>query len=124
MNAQQVVEHYWQAMASNDFFKASQWLSEDCVIHWPQSKERIHGRDNFARINSEYPAHGRWTFAVEKLIGSGEEVVTHVKVSGGVIQATAITFHTVANGLICRQVEFWPEDYPAPEWRKAWVEYE
>ena len=39
----------------------------------------------------------------------------------GVQNARAITFHTVENGLIKKQTEFWPDDYEAPEWRAQWV---
>ena len=45
-------------MQTNDFAKASEWLSPDFEGFWPQSGELIVGRDNFAAINSYYPANG------------------------------------------------------------------
>ncbi|NAX19801.1 nuclear transport factor 2 family protein [Vibrio sp. V39_P1S14PM300] len=123
MNAQQTAEAYWQAMQSNDFYLAANCLSADVEIHWPQSGERITGRDNFAELNSAYPAEGRWTFVINCIVADGQQVVTDVTVSDGKRTDTAITFHTVEQGLIRRQVEYWPENYPAPKWRKPWVEY-
>ncbi|PAR59571.1 polyketide cyclase, partial [Vibrio metoecus] len=33
----------------------------------------------------------------------------------------AITFHTVENGLITQQKEFWPDEMPPQAWRAQWV---
>lgn len=122
MDAKQIVLAYWQAMESNDFAAASQWLSEDFELVWPQSAERIRGRENFAALNSHYPAKGRWQFSIERIVSQGEQVVTDVSVTDGERQDRAITFHTVQGERITKQIEYWPENYPAPEWRAKWVD--
>ncbi|WP_019275656.1 nuclear transport factor 2 family protein [Vibrio coralliilyticus] len=122
MNAKEVVNAFWQAMQSNDFYKASEWLSEDFECVWPQSSEKIVGRDNFAALNTNYPSHGIWTFEIHSTVCEGETVVTDVSITDGTQSARAITFHTVVNGLIAKQLEFWPDNYAAPEWRSQWVE--
>lgn len=122
MDPKQVVLAYWQAMESNDFIAASQWLSEDFELIWPQSAERIVGRENFAALNSAFPAEGRWQFSVQRLVVQGDQVVTDVTVTDGHRQDRAITFHTVQERCITKQVEYWPDRYPAPEWRANWVE--
>ncbi|NRF25673.1 nuclear transport factor 2 family protein [Vibrio coralliilyticus] len=122
MNAKEIVNAFWQAMQSNDFYKASEWLSEDFECVWPQSSEKIVGRDNFAALNTNYPSHGIWTFEIHSIVCEGEKVVTDVSITDGTQSARAITFHTVVNGLIAKQLEFWPDNYPAPEWRSQWVE--
>ena len=121
MAPKEVVLGFWTAMQSNDFVKASEWLTEDYQGQWPQSNELIVGRANFIAINSAYPADGVWTFKINSMVCEGDTVVTDVSVSDGVRFDRAITFHTVKEGLICCQREFWPESYPAPEWRKEWV---
>lgn len=68
MNAKEVVTAFWQAMQSNDFYKASEWLSEDFEGVWPQSSEKIVGRDNFAALNTNYPSHGIWTFEIHSIV--------------------------------------------------------
>ncbi len=121
MEAKEVVLAFWQAMKSNDFAKASEWLSVDFEGFWPQSRELIVGRENFTAINSYYPANGVWRFDIHSVVGDGTTVVTDVSITDGVQKARAITFHTVENGLICKQKEFWPEPMPAPDWRPQWV---
>lgn len=122
MSPKEVVLAYWQAMQSNDFAKASDWLSQDFECYWPQSKELILGRDKFIALNSSYPAEGKWQFEMRSVVSEGDSVVTEVVVSDGKLNDTAITFHTVKDGLISKQREFWPDPMKAQEWRSQWVE--
>ncbi|WP_284165196.1 nuclear transport factor 2 family protein [Frigidibacter sp. SD6-1] len=122
MEPRATVLAYWEAMRTNDFAAAARWLAEDVVIDWPQSRERIRGRINFAALNDAYPASGRWRFTLNRIVADGAEVVTDVTVTDGTLIARALTFHRVADGLITQQTEYWPDDYPAPDWRRSWVE--
>jgi ketosteroid isomerase-like protein len=125
MNAQesrQVVENYWDAMATNDFDRAGAWLHDDIVLDWPQSGERVRGRANFIAINANYPSAGRWRFTVRRLIADDGGVASEVEVSDGSMAATAITFSELRQGKILRQVEYWPDPFPPAAWRAIWVE--
>lgn len=117
-----IVRKFWETMQTNDFRAAGDLLSDDYVAEWPQSNERIRGRDNFAAINEAYPAYGRWNFVINKIVGNEDEAVSDVSFTDGVQSARVISFTTVKDGKICKQVEFWPENYRAPENRKHLVE--
>lgn len=110
-------------MSSNDFTFASSWLHPDFEYYMPQTREYLRGRLNFAALNDGYPAEGKWSFAVQSIVSDGENAVSDVVITDGSVKARAITFHTLQDGLIVRQKEYWPDDYPAPEWRKQWVQY-
>lgn len=120
-SAQGVVRGFWRAMATNDFTAASLCLTEDFRLQWPQSDEMIEGRKNFAAVNTAYPANGPWTFDLRRIVGEGDQIVTEVGISDGVLRATALTFHTVRGDLIALQREFWPDPFDAPLWRAQWV---
>ncbi len=122
MSAVAVVKEFYRRMNSNDFRFAAQMLSDDYTLEWPQSKERIRGRANFVAVNEEYPASGRWSFTIHRIVGSAIEAVSEVSVTDGSILARAITFTSVQAGQITRQVEFWPDNYPAPANRAHLVE--
>lgn len=121
-NAANLVQEFFRRMNTNDFNLAGEMLGDDYVLEWPQSKERIRGRDNFVTLNKEYPAHGAWRFKINRIVGTATEAVSDVSITDGIQQARAITFSTVQDGKITRQVEFWPENYEAPENRKHLVE--
>lgn len=77
-------------MATNDFRSVGAVLADEYLLEWPQSKERIWGRANFAAMNEEYPAHGRWRFTINRIVGNETDVVTDVDVTDGVQHARAI----------------------------------
>lgn len=122
MKPKQIVEQFWKIMEGNDFYAVAKLLHDDFTLEWHQSGERIRGRENFARINTAYPAEGKWHFIINTIVAEGETVVSDVSVTDGVRQDRVITFSTVRDGKIWKQVEFWPEPFKAPDWRKAWVE--
>jgi ketosteroid isomerase-like protein len=121
-SARQVVQRFWAAMQTNDFKAAGDLLHDDFLLEWPQSGERIRGRENFVAVNENYPAQGRWQFTIHRILAEGEQAVSDVDVTDGVVSGRAITFSIVRDGRIVSQVEFWPEPYEAPNWRAAWVE--
>ena len=122
MNSKQILENFWETMKTNDFYAVAELLHDDFVLEWPQSGERIRGRENFAAINTYYPAEGKWLFTVNQIVSDGDLVVTDVTVTDGSRTDRVITFSTVKHGKILKQVEFWPEPFEAPEWRAQWVE--
>ncbi len=122
MNSVEIVREYWSRMQTNDFAFAAEILSDQFILDWPQSNERIRGKKNFIAVNTEYPSQGRWDFTVNRIIGDQNTVVTDVSVTDGTIKARAITFSTVMDDKIANQIEYWPDDYSAPENRKHLVE--
>lgn len=122
-NPEALVREFWRLMQTNDFQAVGCVLAADFVLEWPQSKERIRGAENFARMNAEYPAAGRWSFRINRLVASGEDVVTQVSVTDGTQHAEPVSFFTVREGLIVRLVEYWPEPYDAPSNRAHLVEH-
>ncbi len=112
--AENTVREFWRLMAANDFASVKQVLAETFVLEWPQTNELIRGPENFARMNSEYPAQGSWSFDIKRLVASATEVVTHVAVTDGTQAAEAISFFQVEGGRVIRLVEYWPESYTPP----------
>ncbi len=109
-------------MQTNDLASAGRFLHDDYVLEWLQSQEWIRGRANIIAINQNYPAHGRWEFTVDRIVAEGNEVVSNVSVTDGVITGRVITSSTVREGKIVHQTEFWPDPYEPPVWRAEWIE--
>jgi hypothetical protein len=107
--AVEVAREFWRLMSTNDFRSVAAVLAQQFVLEWPQTNERIRGAESFARMNEEYPVHGRWRFKVNRLVGGESEAVSDVTVTDGVRTDRAITFFTVVRGKVTRIVEFWPE---------------
>lgn len=115
-----VVEQLWHLFDTFQFEAAGQLVSDDFVCEWPQSRERIRGRENFVALNANYP--GRWRCTVERIVACGDTVVTDVALASGDETARAVSFFELRDGKIVKETDYWPEPYPAPESRAQWVE--
>src|SRR5262245_43078039 len=122
MHTIDVVRRFWSLMESNNFMSVGEVLSDDFVLEWPQSGERIRGRENFGRMNHEYPAHGVWKFTINRMLVDDADAVTDVSVTDGVQHARVISFFYVVDGKIQKLLEFWPDPFPAPNNRRHLVE--
>jgi ketosteroid isomerase-like protein len=120
--SKQIVERFWATMQTNDFKAVGELLHDDYTLEWPQSGERIRGRANFVAVNENYPAHGRWEFTIHGIIAEGNEVVSDVDVTDGIVKGRVITFSTIKEGKILHQTEFWPDPFEPAEWRAQWIE--
>ncbi len=118
-NRQLVIE-LWQRVGRFDFAGAGELLHDDFVCEWPQSKERIRGRENFAALNANYP--GRWATEIKRVIVDGDQVASEVSLTWENQTIMVVSFYEIRGGQIYREVDYWPEPYAAPEWRAAWVE--
>jgi predicted SnoaL-like aldol condensation-catalyzing enzyme len=110
----------WRAFEARDWETAAALLHDDFVGEWPVSNERFVGRDAFIRLNREYP--GDWHITIDRVVAQGDCVVTQVHVDVGDARAYALSFFDLKDGLIVKLVDWWPEPYDPPEWRKGWAE--
>jgi hypothetical protein len=111
-------------MNTNDWPAVSALLHDDYVLIWPQSGERIRGRENFIAVNAHYPAAGVWRFTVHRVIADEAGAVTDVAVTDGARTDRVVTFFEFRGDLIWRMTEFWPEPFEAAAWRARWVEHD
>lgn len=117
-----VIERYWATMNRNDWWGVGDLLHDEFVLEYPQSGERIRGRERNALLNEHYPSPGPWTFTVERLLVEGDDAVTDVAVRGAEFAGRAISFFELDDGLIRRITEYWPEPFVPAEYRAALVE--
>lgn len=122
MEPAQIVEKLWDRIQARDWAGAGELLDEDLVVEWPVSRERIVGRDNFVRINAEYPEG--WSIHVLRILADGDTVVSEVEVpqeNAAVFRSVALW--TVRDGRIVAGREYWTAfgADPAPQWRAEYV---
>jgi ketosteroid isomerase-like protein len=115
-----VVTRLWEAMEARDWETVGGLLADDFVCEWPVSRERFRGRDNFIAVNRNYP--GEWHVRIARVIAEGERAATEVIAEIAGKSDVAVSFYELREGRIVREVDYWPEPYPAPAWREAWAE--
>jgi limonene-1,2-epoxide hydrolase len=118
----QLVEQFWQTMHANDWRAVGALLHDDYLLTYPQSGERIRGRDHFVALNATYPAAGLWRFSAHRLIADETGAATDVTVTDGARTFRVVPFFEVRDDRIWRMTEFWPDPFAPPAERAHWVE--
>lgn len=115
-----LIKQFWSAIDRQDFEAAAALLHDEYVEEWPQSGERIRGRDNFIAINKQYPQ--QWQVTLLRVLSCDNQVVSEVRLDYLGELVFAISFFTFKEGKIVHETDYWPEPYEPPTWREAWVE--
>lgn len=118
-----VAEGLWKAIEAGAWDTASALIHEDFVQEWPQSGERIVGRQNALAINRNFPG-GVPTMAFRRSTVAGDDVVVlEIELTyadGSTYQAVSIM--EMKDGRVARETDYFAEPFPAPQWRAQWVE--
>ena len=122
IESRQIVERYWETMNTNDWSAVGGLFLDDFTLDWPQSGERIRGRENFAAVNANYPHPGPWHFQVRRIVADERGAASDVVVTAPALSAWVITFFEVRDGRIWRMTEYWPDRFEAAAWRTQWME--
>lgn len=126
------VEQFLSAMAANDIEAQERLLSDDIVEEYPQSGERIRGKDNRRAILENYPG-GTPRETSESgpspkppvVTGAGDDFTA----AGQITYPNGETWQVVAlielhDGKISKITSYFGAPFEAPAWRAPYVEKE
>ncbi len=115
------VHRYWMSADARDWETFASVIATGVRYDLPQTRERVHGRDDYLRFNQQYP--GDWHLTLDQVLVDGDRAVsqTTFTLDGGTQQAVTF-FEFDPAGLITSVTDFWPESYDPPPGREALVE--
>jgi hypothetical protein len=116
----QVTERLWEALNDQDVDLTGELYHEDCVIEWPQSGERIAGRDNIMAINRNYPGLPKAT--LRNNLAAGDWVISEATLDYDGEVFNAVSIYEIRDGKILKETDYFASPFEAPEWRSQWVE--
>ena len=116
----QTVERLWQLTEKQDWDAAGELLHDEFVQEWPQSGERIRGRENSMAINKNYPGFPAAT--VRRTLSGGDIVTSEVILDYGGKVYHGVSIFEFRDGKIASETDFFAEPFEAPAWRSQWVE--
>ena len=113
------LNQHWAASNSDDFATEHDIYLDDAVLDYPQSRERILGRQNIQITRTLQPNKKR--FVVHRIMGSGDLWVTEF-----VLTYDARPYYTVSimefRGVkVSHETQYFADPFEATEWRKKWV---
>jgi hypothetical protein len=114
-----LVQH-WAASDANDFATEHQIYSDDAILDYPQSEERIRGRANTQASRTKQPSKQR--FEVRRILGFGGLWVTEY-----IITYDEKPFHTVSimefrDGKVAHETQYFGEPFAPSASRSPFVE--
>jgi limonene-1,2-epoxide hydrolase len=119
-HATAVIDRYWAMLEKQDWEAAPEVYADDAIEEWPQSGERIRGRDNIMAINMNYP--GFPTLTPRRTTAGGDIVVSEVVLDYGGEIYNGVSVFEVKNDRIVKQTDYFAAPFDAPAWRAQWVE--
>ena len=110
----------WRCFDERRFRDALPLLSEKFEAHWPNTRERIVGRENFIALNESYPGDSRCT--VRRVEECDDSVVTITEIRNGDAVLFAVSFFEMQDGLIVRAEEYFADNGSPPYERSQFAE--
>jgi ketosteroid isomerase-like protein len=114
------LERYFQAFEQQDIDAMEELLYDDYVEEYPQSGERIRGKDNWRKIAENYPGLPNMTDHSYVVSGDLGVMKMTLEYDGNRVYACEIV--DFEDGKIKRARAYFAEPFEAPEWRAQWVE--
>ncbi|WFU44270.1 nuclear transport factor 2 family protein [Bradyrhizobium sp. CB82] len=112
-NARLALERHWHASDVGDFTVEHDIYREDAVLDYPQSGERIRGRQNIQQSRFVQPNKKRFT--VRRIVGSGDLWVTEFTLSYDDMPSYAVSIMEFRDGLVAHETQYFADRFePAP----------
>jgi hypothetical protein len=107
------LERHWHASDMSDFGVEHEIYHENAVLDYPQSGERIHGRQNIQESRRVQPNKKR--FMVQRIIGTGDLWVTQFVLSYDSMPSYAVSIMEIRDGLVAHETQYFGDRFdPAP----------
>ncbi len=114
------LDRHWAASDANDFEREHEIYQEDAVLEYPQSGERIRGRQNIQASRTAQPNRKRFT--IRRIVGSGDLWLTEYVLAYDGRPSYTVSIMEFLHGKVVRETQYFGDPFkPAPS-RQEWVE--
>jgi hypothetical protein len=114
------LDRHWAASDANDFDVEHHIYRDDAVLEYPQSGERISGRDNIEASRVAQPNAKRFT--VHRIVGSGDLWVTEFILTYDGRPSYAVSIMEFQDGKVARETQYFGDPFAPGPSRARWVE--
>jgi len=116
-----ILDRTMAAMFAGDVDGAAEAMADDVVVEWPQSGERIVGKQACSLVYKNYPG-GSPSYEVRRISGSGDLFVVEAIGRYGADTSYVTNIVEFRDGKIVKQTDYFADPFEAPGWRSQWVE--
>ena len=107
------LERHWAASDADDFAVEHEIYRDDAVLHYPQSGERIRGRDKIQESRTVQPSKKRFT--VQRIIGERDLWVTELVLTYDGMPSYTVSIMEFSDGKVAHETQYFGEPFkPGP----------
>ncbi len=119
----EAISRFFAAVQAGHYAVLHEVLTPDAITRWPQSSERMTGAMSCVRVYENYPG-GPPNYQVQRISGGGDVWVAELAADYGDQRWYTVSIVEFEGSRIARMTDYFGPTYPAPEWRRTWVERE
>ncbi len=123
MNNQEIraaLDRHWEATVALDLDGVHEIYHDDVVVEFPQSGERILGKQNIYEHRAHYPS--KLTFKILRVRGEGNIWVTEYIITYDGRPVNIVNIMEFKDSKVARETLYFADPFEPPEWRSQWVE--
>lgn len=114
------LERHWEACDAGDQDAVHEIYHDDCVIEWPQSGERIRGRESIKALRESHPS--QLGFTTRRILGGGDLWITEYVITYDGEPVHTVSIMEFRDGKVARETHYFADPFEPPAWRARWVE--
>ena len=111
---------HWEASNAGDFAAEHDIYRADAVLEYPQSGERIRGRDGIQASRAAQPNTKR--FEVRRIVGTGGLWLTELVMTYDGAPFYTVSIMELADGKVARETQYFAAPFEPGRSRARWVE--
>ena len=116
----EALNRHWAASDANDFDAEHDIYREDALLEYPQSGERIRGRQNIQASRAAQPNSKR--FKVRRIVGTGDLWVTEFILTYDGRPSHSVSVMEFTDGKVARETQYFTDPFEPGPSRAHWVE--
>jgi hypothetical protein len=114
------LNRHWAASDANDFDVEHEIYTDDAMLEYPQSGERIRGRRNIQASRAAQPSAKRFT--VRRILGAGDLWVTEFVLTYDGRPSYTVSVMEFLDGKVARETQYFADPFEPGPSRAAWTE--
>ena len=114
------LEHHWAASDADDSVAEHALYAEDAILEYPQSRERIRGRQKIQASRMAQPDKKR--FVLKRILGAGGLWVSELLLTYSDQPFHVVSVMEVAGDKVVRETQYFAEPFEPGASRRQWTE--
>jgi SnoaL-like domain len=114
------LQRHWAASDANDFAAEHQIYDDHAVLEYPQSGERIRGRQRIQASRMAQPSKKRFT--VRRILGGGGLWISELVLTYDEQPIYVVSIMEFEGGKVVRETQYFGEPFEPGRSRAQWVE--